>query len=48
MLESLPGLFLVVMIALTLILLPYLNDDKPTEARRVTEEIRINIKRKHE
>lgn len=47
MLETLPGLFLVVMIALTLILLPRLNDDNSRssgERRRITEE--LHIKRK--
>lgn len=48
MLESLSGLFLVVMIAITLLLLPYLSDDKTADSRGATEEIRINVKRKHE
>lgn len=45
MLESLPGLFLVFMIAITLIALPYLNEDKTKEPRRITEEIRMNVRR---
>ncbi len=39
-----PGLFLMIMIALTLVLLPRLNDDRQPRAdepRRVTEEIHI-------
>ena len=48
MLESLPGLFLVVMIAITLLLLPYISDEKATEQRGATEEIRINVKRERE
>ena len=45
MLESIPGLLLVVMITLTLMLLPILNDDRTPESRQATEEIRLNVKR---
>lgn len=45
MVESLPGLLLVLMIAITLVLLPYVNGDKAHESRRVTEEIRLNVRR---
>ncbi|MBC8164041.1 MAG: hypothetical protein H7Z42_22755 [Roseiflexaceae bacterium] len=44
MLESFPGLLLVVMIVITLVLLPYLQEDRPAEGRRATEEVRINVK----
>jgi hypothetical protein len=40
-LESLPGLLLVLMITITLILLPHLNDERINEPRRATEEIHI-------
>ncbi|HNP71038.1 MAG TPA: hypothetical protein PLO33_03715 [Kouleothrix sp.] len=46
MLQSYPGLLLVAMIILTLILLPYLNDDRPRERTGRTEE--LHIKRKHD
>ncbi|MEO7909253.1 MAG: hypothetical protein ABIV47_06350 [Roseiflexaceae bacterium] len=47
MLESFPGLFLVVMIVLTLILLPYLSDDRQRtpEHNGRTEELHIKPKR---
>ena len=43
MLETFPGLLLVAMIALTLILLPHLNDERPrsTDKTRRTEELHI-------
>ena len=47
MLESFPGLFLVFMIVLTLVLLPYLSDDHqrtPDRSGR-TEELHIKPKR---
>ncbi len=48
MLQSLPGLLLVVMIILTLILLPFLNEDRPRTPERTgrTEELHIKPKRK--
>jgi hypothetical protein len=48
MIESFPGLLLVIMIAITLILLPRLSDERPTrnEPTRRTEEIHIKPKRK--
>lgn len=39
MLETFPGLLLVIMIAITLILLPRLNDDRASDRTRRTEEI---------
>jgi hypothetical protein len=47
MLETFPGLFLVIMIAITLILLPRLNDERPNRAEptRRTEELHIKPKR---
>jgi hypothetical protein len=47
MLESFPGLFLVFMIVLTLVLLPYLNDDRQRTPDRTgrTEELHIKPKR---
>ena len=49
MLESFPGLLLVIMIAITLILLPRLSDERPnrTDSPRRTEELNIKSKRKH-
>jgi hypothetical protein len=47
MLESFPGLFLVFMIVLTLVLLPYLSDDRqhtPDRSGR-TDELHIKPKR---
>lgn len=45
MLISIPGMFLVFMIVVTLILLPYMGNDRPfTEERRVTEEIQVRQK----
>ena len=43
MLETFPGLFLVIMIAITLILLPRLNDERlpPSDKTRRTEELHI-------
>ena len=48
MLETFPGLLLVIMIAITLILLPRLNDDRPssTDKTRRTEE--LHIKRRND
>jgi hypothetical protein len=50
MLESFPGLFLVFMIVLTLVLLPYLNDDRQRTPERTgrTEELHIKPKREPE
>jgi hypothetical protein len=47
MLQSLPGLLLVVMIILTLILLPYLSDDRQRTPERTgrTEELHIKPRR---
>ena len=47
MLQSFPGLLLVVMIILTLILLPYLNDDRQRTTERTgrTEELHIKPQR---
>jgi hypothetical protein len=47
MLETFPGLLLVIMIAITLILLPRLSDDRAgrTETTRRTEELHIKQKR---
>ena len=47
MLVSFPGLFLVFMITLTLVLLPYLNDDRPRTSERTgrTDELHIKPKR---
>jgi hypothetical protein len=48
MFEVLPGLMLVVMITLTLILLPHLQEDRrprSDDARRPTEEIHVKRKR---
>ncbi len=49
MFESFPGLFLVFMIVLTLVLLPYLSDDRqrPDRTGR-TEELHIKPKREPE
>lgn len=43
MIQTFPGLLLVIMIAITLILLPRLNDDRPpaTDQTRRTEELHI-------
>jgi len=41
MLETFPGLLLVIMIALTLILLPRLSDERPADRTRRTEELHI-------
>ena len=48
MLQSIPGLLLVLMIILTLILLPYLNRDLPRSSERTgrTEELHIKQRRK--
>jgi hypothetical protein len=50
MLESFPGLFLVFMIVLTLVLLPYLSDDRQRSSERTgrTEELHIKPKREPE
>ncbi|HEU5101350.1 MAG TPA: hypothetical protein VFU22_20145 [Roseiflexaceae bacterium] len=47
MLVSFPGLFLVFMIVLTLVLLPYLNEDRQRTCERTgrTEELHIKPKR---
>jgi hypothetical protein len=47
MLETFPGLLLVIMIALTLILLPRLNEERSgrADATRRTEELHIKPKR---
>lgn len=48
MFEVLPGLMLVVMITLTLILLPHLQDDRAArsdDSRRPAEEIHVKRKR---
>jgi hypothetical protein len=47
MLVSFPGLFLVFMIILTLVLLPYLNDDRQRTPERTgrTDELHIKPKR---
>lgn len=48
MVQTYPGLLLVAMIILTLILLPYLSDDRarPGERTGRTEELHIKPKRK--
>lgn len=48
MLESIPGLLLVVMIILTLILLPYLNEDLPRPSERSGRTDELHIKQRHE
>ena len=49
MLESFPGVFLVFMIVLTLVLLPYLSDDRQRSDRTGrTEELHIKPKREPE
>jgi len=47
MLQSIPGLLLVIMIILTLILLPYLNRDLPRSSERTgrTDELHIKSRR---
>jgi len=45
MLQSVPGLLLFVMIVLTLVLLPYLNDDRPRSSERPSRPDELNIKR---
>jgi hypothetical protein len=47
MLESFPGLLLAAVIILTLILLPYINEERarPTERTGRTEELHIKPKR---
>ena len=47
MLETFPGLLLVIMLTLTLILLPRLNEEQPgrVDAPRRTEELHITPKR---
>ncbi len=47
MLQTFPGLLLVIMIILTLILLPYLADDRKRTPERTgrTEELHIKPKR---
>ena len=47
MLVSFPGLFLVLMIIVTLVLLPYLNEDRQRTTERTgrTEELHIKPKR---
>lgn len=48
MLETAPGLFLALMIIITLILLPRLNNERPLsdEPRRPTEELHIKPPKK--
>lgn len=41
MLEIMPGLFLAAAIALALVLLPYLNDERRQERSGLTEEIHV-------
>ena len=49
MLELFPGFFLVFMIVLTLVLLPYLSDDRQRSERTGrTEELHIKPKREPE
>ena len=50
MIESFPGLFLVFMLILTLVLLPYLSDDHQRQPDRTgrTEELHIKPKREPE
>jgi hypothetical protein len=49
MIESFPGLFLVFMIVLTLVLLPYLSDDRQRSERTGrTEELHIKSQREPE
>ena len=45
MLETFPGLLLVAMIALTLILLPRLNDERPRSADKTRRTEELHIKR---
>jgi hypothetical protein len=45
MLQSVPGLLLFVMIVLTLVLLPYLNDDRPRSSERPNRADELNVKR---
>jgi hypothetical protein len=47
MLQSIPGVLLVIMIILTLILLPYLNEDLPRSSERTgrTDELHIKPRR---
>jgi hypothetical protein len=48
MLESFPGILLFVMIIITLILLPYLNDDRPRTSERTGRTDELHIKQKRE
>ena len=45
MLQSVPGLLLFVMIVLTLVLLPYLNDDRPRSSERPNRADELHVKR---
>jgi hypothetical protein len=47
MLQSIPGLLLVIMIMVTLMLLPYLSEDRPRSSERTgrTEELHIKSRR---
>jgi hypothetical protein len=45
MLQSVPGLLLFVMIVLTLVLLPYLNDDRPRSRERPSRADELHVKR---
>ena len=47
MLQSIPGLLLVLMIILTLILLPYLNRDLPRSSERTGRTEELHIKQRH-
>jgi hypothetical protein len=48
MLEWFPGFLLVVMIVLTLVLLPYLNEDRPRTPERTGRTEELHIKQKHD
>jgi hypothetical protein len=48
LLESFPGLLLVIMIVLTLILLPYLNEERQRPAERTGRTEELHIKPKQE
>jgi hypothetical protein len=48
MLEWFPGFLLVVMIVLTLILLPYLNEDRQRTPERTGRTEELHIKHKHD
>lgn len=48
MLQSVPGLLLFIMIILTLILLPYLNEDFRRSSDRTGRTEELHIKHRHE